>query len=342
MTLLACSTEVEPPEGAHAQLDTMGSAPDEGGPSDSASSVEDVTASPADAEVDPLDDAEVLPSPLVYATCLAAERLGGFLVTLAEDYTGASGQVLDGVVPANVPELVQTEGACQLMRAKSLHCDPNCVPGEACAESGACVPYPERSSVGEVVISGLFDPLTMEAKWGNTYTNQGSMVHPGYPVGASLELSAEGGAFGAFSLRGVGVEALEQTGAQEIVVEAGAPMSLSWVPPTVDGPVKVHVELNLNNHGSTSAWIACDVPDTGTYTVPSSLLEALYAIGVSGFPSLTLSRRSVDSTTVTQGCVDFVVHSDRNVPITISGVTSCTQDMQCPPGQSCGADLACH
>jgi hypothetical protein len=289
-----------------------------------------------------VDAAVSVAVPLEYRTCPDDVRLGGFLVTLAEDYTGASGQVLDGVVPANVPELVQTEGPCRLMQARSLHCDPGCVPGEACSDAGDCIPYPERGSVGEVTILGLFEALSMEAKWGNTYTNQGSMVHPGYLAGAEIALTAEGGDFEPFELGGFGVEALEQSDGSEILIEAGAPIALLWDAPTVDGPVNVHIELNLNNHGSTSAWIACDVEDTGAFTLSSSLLDALYAIGVSGFPSMMMSRRSSDAVMIAQGCVEFMVHSDREVSVAISGVTSCTQDQQCPPGQSCGADLACH
>jgi hypothetical protein len=340
----ACSGEAAPRDDSATALDAMASDSGPASLADSEVSVAagDMTASPESDATGGEDVAAVVEVLLAYQTCPEDERLGGFLVTLAEDYTGASGQVLDGIVPGNVPDLVQTEGACQLMQARSLHCDPGCVPGEACTESGDCIPYPERSSVGGVTITGLFEALSMEAKWGNTYTNQGSMVHPGYPVGSDIALVAEGGEFDPFSLRGFGVEALEQSGASEIVIEAGSPTVLSWGPPTVDGPVKVHIELNLNNHGSTSAWIACDVEDTGAFALPASLLDALYAIGVSGFPSLSMSRRSADAVTISQGCVEFLVHSDREIPVAISGVTSCTQDQQCPPGQSCGADLACH
>jgi len=104
----------------------------------------------------------------------------------------------------------------------------------------------------------------------------------------------------------------------------------------------VHVELNLNNHGSTSAWLTCDVPDTGSYALPAEVLEALYAIGVSGFPSLALSRRSADTATIALGCIDLTVLSEVSVSVEIDGIVSCTQDNQCPPGQSCGVDLACH
>ena len=323
--------------------DEAASSPDVGGASDSLADVShepDVPTPQSDLAGAP--DLPVNTEPLVYAPCPGSTHVGGFQITLADDYTGADGQVLDGIVPANVPEEVQVDGACRLLRAVSLYCEPACVPGETCGAEGACIPYPERSSVGLVTLTGLIDALSMEAKWGNTYTNPGSMTHPGYEPGADIGLTADGGDFEAFSLRGFGVEALVVNGNSDVVVAAGTGISLSWSPPTVDGPVKVHIELNLNNHGSTSAWIACDAEDTGSFTIPATLLDALYDIGVSGFPSLSMSRRSVDSASISPGCVDLMVVSEAEVPVEIDGITSCTTNQQCPPGQSCGADLACH
>ena len=281
-------------------------------------------------------------APLGYTTCGEAERVGGFRITLADAYTGVDGQVLDGVVPANVPELVLQGEHCRVLKGRTLFCDPACVPGETCGDDGACVPYPERISVGTVTVSGLVEPLEMEAKWGNNYTNPGSMPHPGYVPGADIALAAQGGDYEPFALRGVGVEVLDATGDEIVSVVQGEGVALSWAAPTVESPALVHLELNLNNHGSTSAWLSCDLPDTGSYTVPSEAIEALYAIGVSGFPSLSLSRRSVDATSIGLGCVDLTVISEVSVSVEIEGIISCTQDKQCPPGQSCGVDLACH
>ena len=318
-------------------------APNDVTPGETWASAPDVSATLNEAGQDGLDDSasEPLP-PLVYAPCDVSERVGGFRVTLADAYTGVDGYVLDGVVPSTVPEEVQREGDCRLLRAVSLYCEPPCVPGETCGFDGACIGYPERRSVGLVTLTGLLDELVMEAKWGNTYTNPSSMTHPGYVPGAEIELDAEGGAFEPFRLGGVGVEPLSIAPELSVVVAIGQAIELTWLPPSVDGPVKVHIELNVNNHGATSAWIACDVEDSGAFTLSASLLDALHAIGVSGFPSLSMSRRSVDSTPISPGCVDFMVVSEQSVPVEIEGLTSCTTDAQCPPGQRCGAELACR
>jgi hypothetical protein len=303
-------------------------------------------ASPGDVIVSSSDgsgvslDVPTATGPLSYAPCLLGERVGGFEVTLAEAYTGVNGQVANGVVPGNIPQVVAESGGCALLQASALFCDPPCVPGETCGTDGACIPYPENQSVGTVIVDGLKSPLTMEAKWGDHYTNPGSMEHPGYEVGAEISLVADGGELEPFALRGVGVAPLTLTGGT-VTVDVDQDVALAWDPADSAASVRVHLELNINNHGATSAWIACDAEDTGTFSVPADLIAQLYAIGVSGFPSLEAERRSVESTQLAVGCVELEVVAPASIPVEVGGVVSCTSDAQCPPDQACGVDLQC-
>ena len=50
---------------------------------------------------------------------------------------------------------------------------------------------------------------------------------------------------------------------------------------------------------------------------------------------------SAHSTQLEAGCVELIVRTDQDVSIDVAGVTSCTSDGQCGPGESCGADLQC-
>jgi len=278
-----------------------------------------------------------------YAPCTLDTRVGGFVVTLAEEYTGINGQVLGGVVPVNIPELMAEEGDCKLLKSRNLFCDPGCVPGETCGEEGACIPYPEALSVGSVTVTGLKTTETMEAKWGNHYTNTGSLEHPAFETSASLQLSATGGDIEAFGLQGIGVSPLViSPGSKQVSASNGAGIALAWESGPSEEEVRIQIKLNINNHGSTNAWIACDVEDTGNFEISASLLSALYDFGVSGFPSLGLTRQSADSANLSIGCVEFLVTAEAVVTIEFEGVTSCTSDNQCPPGQSCGVDLQCH
>jgi len=289
---------------------------------------------------DTVDEPVELP-PLVYAPCASDEHIGGFTLTLDDEYTGFNGQVSDGIVPSNIPETVAEVGSCRLLQKHNLFCETPCVPGETCGFEGVCIAYPESRDVGLVTVTGLLEPLSIEVTWGNHYTNPGTMVHPGFETGADIGLSAAGADLEPFQLRGYGVPPLTVT-SPSVSISADAATELTWTAPTAASSAQVHLELNVNNHGSTSAWIACDVEDSGSFILPAALISELYAIGVSGFPSLSVTRRSVDSAALDLGCVDLVVSSARSVAVELDGVTSCTQNHQCPQGQSCGADLQCQ
>jgi len=62
---------------------------------------------------------------------------------------------------------------------------------------------------------------------------------------------------------------------------------------------------------------------------------------VSGFPTLTLSRSSADATTIEPGCVDLRVHADAKLDVTIPGLQSCSDDLDCTAPQTCQGDLTC-
>ena len=168
------------------------------------------------------------------------------------------------------------------------------------------------------------------------------MDHPGYDFGAEIQIEAAGGDADAFTLRGHGVEPLVLSGSDAVVeVVEGEPLELSWTPMAAHDGVRVHVDLNINNHGSGGAYILCDVEDSGSHVIPAELMTALQDFGVSGFPSLVLTRRSADAVALSIGCVEFLVNSEKAVAVEIDGVTSCTSDKQCPPGQACGVALQC-
>jgi hypothetical protein len=287
-----------------------------------------------------LDTPAELP-PLTYAPCPDAVHIGGFTLVLDDEYTGLSGAVADGVVPSNIAHLVAEEGPCRLLEKENLFCDPPCVPGETCGTEGACIPYPDNRDVGLVTVTGLVEPLEIEAKWGDNYNNPGTMAHPGFETGATIQLTAAGAELAGFQLQGYGVESLQVSGKSVSIGSEGA-SEVSWTAPAAASPAMIHLALNINNHGSTSAWIECDAEDSGSLTLPATLITELYAMGLSGFPSLNVTRQSVDSADLEPGCVQLAVTSIRALAVEVDGVTSCTQDNQCPPNQTCGVDLQCH
>jgi hypothetical protein len=281
--------------------------------------------------------------PLPYEPCELGSRTGGFTVELGDGFTAVTGFVKNAVTPSDVPELVSEAGSCTLFRARNLFCDPPCGSGTTCGESMSCVASPMNQSVGTVSVAGLAVPLEMMPSGVNSYTNPASpeLPHPGFSEGATIVLSATGGAYSPFELEGRGIAAIALDEAPLSVVR-GQPLALRWAPPAEAHGQVVHLKFEFNRHGGTPTWLECDAPDTGSFDVPSSLLDALLDLEVSGWPTLMAARRTVDSTTVASGCVELRVVSAVTVDVSLPGITSCDSENPCPPPQECQANLLCE
>jgi hypothetical protein len=278
--------------------------------------------------------------PVEYSPCARDARIGSFEVEIASDHSQVQGQVRAGVVPGDVPEVLDESGSCALLSGRSLFCDPGCGPGETCSTDGTCIAYPENVSVGTVTIEGLADAVSLEPRAPiQLYSNSGTLTHPAAAPGDPVRLSAAGGDYDAFSLRGQGVEALVPSD-EAMLVESGSPVFVSWDAPGESTSADVHLELNINNHGSTLAYIACDVPDTGSAEIPASLVTGLIDIGFSGFPTIVIRRQTIDSANTELGCVEFSVGSGLSLDVTVDGVVSCNDDGDCE-SMDCQEDLTC-
>jgi len=99
--------------------------------------------------------------------------------------------------------------------------------------------------------------------------------------------------------------------------------------------------LNIAQHGGTPGWIECDVPDNGQLELPQALTNQLLGFGFSGFPTLSVTRRTADSTTTSYGCVQFVVESTAVFDVDIPGLTSCSDNEDCTSPELCQPDLTC-
>ncbi len=290
-----------------------------------------------------VDDVDV--SDLAFTSCARGTDVGGFTIELADAYTGVQGQVMTGVVPSNVlavqQEVTGTDGDCVLVAAPGLTCDPACAVGETCGEANTCIPYPTAISVGDVAVRGMAIDFTMSPTAPiEYYTNPSTLPHPGFVSGAGIALDAAGGDGAAFTLRGWGVDALAPT--QDVVtVEDGVPLVIGWDAPPDAGPAKVEITLNINGHGLVGSHVVCEVTDDGEFTVPAALVTALFADGLSGFPTMRMTRTTSDTATTAGGCVDLRVLSTTLLEVQIPGLVSCDDDTDCDLPQTCQADLTC-
>lgn len=278
---------------------------------------------------------------LAYTPCAADARVGSFTVRLADGFSAVEGRVFDGVVPANVRAVTATEGSCRILEGRNLFCDPACGASETCGEDGTCIAYPRAQSAGAVTVGGLKAELTMEPSSVAYYSNGAtSLPHPAFDEGAAITLSAAGDAVEAFTLEGVGITAL--AGAPtELELAGGQDLHVTWTPGGVDA-ARVRLVLDLAHHGGIAASMECDaLPDDGAFDVPAALVDALLDIGVAGFPTITMSRRTEDSTTLSVGCVELGVVSEVVGNLTVPGVVSCASDDDCSAGETCRDDLTC-
>ena len=281
------------------------------------------------------DDAAALELP--YAPCAPESGVGEFSIELGPDFTSAQGKVLDRVMIDQLPVTQAQAGACRLLTSPTHLCDPACpVATQKCGAGNQCVDLPSPRDVGTVTLSGLLVPVEMSpnANTGNYHPNGGPLPYPAYRAGAGLKLRASGGEHQPFELGGWGVSALELT-TDPVVVAGGAATQLRWAVPPEVGPARVQVALHLDNHGSSNAWIECDVADEGGAEIPATLIDGLLGLGRSGFPTVTLTRRTATSTGMDLGCVQMLVTSSVTAGVSLAGLVSCNDSSMCPSGQTC-------
>ncbi|MEE9381862.1 MAG: hypothetical protein V3V08_00410 [Nannocystaceae bacterium] len=273
----------------------------------------------------------------VYAPCPSEARLGSVRVEVADGFTAIVGLIMDSVMPSNVEVVVAESGSCRLLTKNNYFCDPPCITNEVCGTDGSCVPAPQSLTFGDVAINGMHVAGTLELNNG-WYQYPGTLPHPAFAEGDLLQLVATGGHYEPFRLDGRGLDRVAVTSTQ-VVLSRGDPIPLRWT--AGDGTATMRIHLDINLHGSTWNWIECVAPDSGTFEIPADIAAQLMDAGVSGYPTLLLTRRSVDSTIIGPGCVEFEVKGEFSLPVTIPGLTSCSTDDDCPEGQTCQPDLTC-
>lgn len=282
----------------------------------------------------PLDPATV---PL-RGPCLQEERIGGFLVEVQELFSIVDGKVANGVDPNTVQEVVKTEGGCTLLRTEYPSCDPLCDPGFTCAKNLGCVPYPLQQDVGTVTIEGLEKLVVMEPKPPSNSYFDTQLPQPAFLPGVALHLTSTAGWAGELELFAVGSAPMEIVN-PAWVVKDGEPLSFTWDPPPEGARTLVEVRVTLDQHGNTPVSLICDLPDTGAAQIPAPLIAELLSYGISGYPNARVSRRTVDSVSIPQGCIDFVAGAPRSPTVTVSGHYPCSKPDDCPPGLSCNLPI---
>lgn len=274
--------------------------------------------------------------------CDRQERVGSFTLNLGTNYTTFQGAVSDGITPGGIPAPIGSSGTCELLTAPSLLCATPCASGTVCAGDDMCIPEAIEISAGLITVTGAELPISEDVN-GITggYNLTFNDPYPGFEVDAAITLTAAGDEAEAFSLMGEGVGQLTSSSTSFNVTE-GEPLELSWDPAGASAHSSINISLSVNTHGGVGAWIECSAEDTGSFSIPADLLQQLVDLGLSGFPRVTIARRTIDSTEIEAGCVDFAVASDLMLDVTVDGLVSCNGPEDCPDGQTCNATLYCE
>ena len=268
-------------------------------------------------------------APTLHGECATDKQVGNFYVENEVDYSVVSGEVLDGVVPSKIKFEVGKEGDCTLWQRKNPFCNPACGASEACGQDGKCVPFPIPEDAGEVSIAGLTKPVAMV--FPNYYDT--TVDHPPFTPGAMITLGADGAAFPGFVLSGRGFAPMEIP-ATKYTLKKGEPLAVTWTKDSA-AVATVSVRIKVDQHGNSPVELVCELPDTGSAEISATLISTLIDFGVTGFPSLHISRHTVDSVNPGPGCVQFEVYSHRLANMDVADHLPCDPSHPCPVGYTC-------
>jgi hypothetical protein len=274
---------------------------------------------------------------------------GSFIISLKNDvppaFTQFIGRVFDGPQPppSIVLKLDSQEAGCQLLVPKAPFCSPACnvvypTNGGVCVDDNTCMPNPAAMSAGTAHVTGMKgDELTITAS-APAYVYQPSMTLPANACdeGADIKVTTD-----KFTVQTKCIAPFELScGPKEKVsVKSGQPVRLSWKKPADPTASRVEIALDISHHGGKKGEIDCDVPDTGSFDIPATLTTKLVGLGLAGFPTIVVRRVSKASPSGEPGLkLQIDADVEREVD---TGVVSCTEDKECPPGQTCQRDLTC-
>jgi hypothetical protein len=264
-------------------------------------------------------------------------RVGNFDVALNDGQTSIQGWVRDAPVNQAVAwDLAETLDGCDLLTPRAPFCDPQCDVSATCVEDGVCLANPTEHSVGVVTITGVDTedggPVTLNPI-GNRYPPAAAVLYPPAPEGASIQLSTEGGDYAPFTVTGTGIAPLtmlNQLNADQTVdMTPDQDLALQWQPPGAQSDARIEIEIDISHHGGARGLIRCFVDDTGSFSVPQALVSGLIDLGVAGFPTVKIIRRSRGSVQIEPGRVDLDVFSGVELNLNIPGYISCDTNADC-------------
>lgn len=257
------------------------------------------------------------------------------------------GRVYDGPVPASFYwRETMKSGSCTLYTPEAPFCEPGCGSNASCVSGGVCMAFPKVVEVGKVTVTGMKNlagatTFAMEYIFNGYQPPSGMFLeYPPFAEGDPISISAAGDTgVGAFVVNATGISRLVLLN-DSIVLEDGKAVQLRWTPPGMDVGSIVSVRMDISHHGGSKGKIECETADNGSLDISASLVDALKALGISGWPGIDITRRMVG--THAQVGVNLIIEAHIFRSVGIPGLISCTGDEGCPDGKFCQQDMQCE
>ncbi len=283
----------------------------------------------------------------------SAGIVGSFVVSLVEETSGTpahaaiSGAVKDRADPITAPLVpIATDGACTLSTPHLPFCATPCG-SAACVADNTCASYGASQDVGTATLTGVAkqtgDPPLLLTNVNNAYLAVADQTpaYPPFAEGDDVSVQATGGAAGPFSIHAKGIAPLVLASSEALTIDKTKDFTVTWAAAGPGATSTIHLLMDLSHHGGLKGEIDCDAADAGTLTISSALVTQLLDLGVAGYPSFKLTRRSVGSTVTSLGVIDLELSQALTRYVQIPGLVSCTVDTDCPTGQTCQGDQRC-
>ncbi len=122
-------------------------------------------------------------------------------------------------------------------------------------------------------------------------------------------------------------------------INEGQDLVVNWAAPAEGSRAHVDLTVSIDQHGATPGLLTCSFEDDGEGTVPAAIIDQLISSGVTGFPTGTITRQTVDKADVLDGCMDFAVSNPVQMEVDVVGFTPCVNQNDCPDGLTCNIEL---